>query len=100
MSAYPAYLDLNAGWITRLPAHWAAVPVKYVCTYNDDVLPETTDPGSEIDYVEISDVDEVSGLKGSVLMTFGAAPSRARRTVQDGDVVISTVRTLLTPAEN
>lgn len=95
MKAYDSYQKVDTGWILTLPSHWSAQPVKYVCTYNDDVLPETTGPDTEIEYVEISDVDEINGLKGSESMAFKDAPSRARRLVKDGDVVISTVRTYL-----
>lgn len=95
MSGHPSYRDVYAGWITRIPAHWSALPVKYVCSYNDEVLPESADPGTVIQYVEISDVDQANGLKGSVVMTLRDAPSRARRQVRDGDVIVSTVRTYL-----
>lgn len=95
MRPYPSYAAFDAGWIERLPSHWEAIPVKFVCTYNDEVVPETTDPDALIQYVEISDVDQVAGLKGSELMTFGSAPSRARRIARNGDVLISTVRTYL-----
>lgn len=95
MRPYPSYSPFNAGWIERLPSHWEAIPVKFVCTYNDEALPETTDPEALIEYVEISDVDEINGLRRSELMTFGSAPSRARRIARNGDVLISTVRTYL-----
>ncbi len=95
MSAYDHYKQVNAGWITKIPFHWEATPVKYVCTFNDEVLSETSDPEALIDYVEISDVDESRGLKSSELMQYKEAPSRARRIVRDGDVIISTVRTYL-----
>jgi type I restriction enzyme S subunit len=95
MITYDHYKQVNAGWITGIPFHWEATAVKYVCTFNDEVLPETFDPEALIDYVEISDVDESRGLKSSELMPYKAAPSRARRIVRDGDVIISTVRTYL-----
>jgi type I restriction enzyme S subunit len=95
MTAYPAYTKIEADWITQLPSHWSALPVKYVCTYNDEVLSEGTEPSAVIQYVEISDVDQANGLRGNEAMTFRDAPSRARRLVRDGDVIISTVRTYL-----
>lgn len=95
MKVYPSYRDLQAGWISRTPSHWSAIPVKYVCTYNDDVLPENTASETQIQYIEISDVNPASGLRGGEVITFGEAPSRARRLVRDGDVIVSTVRTYL-----
>lgn len=95
MKRYSSYKQHTAGWIESLPEHWAAVPVKYVCTYNDNVLPESIASDTLIKYVEISDVDQVNGLKGSESMAFQDAPSRARRLVRDGDIIISTVRTYL-----
>jgi len=95
MITYDHYKQVNAGWIAEIPFHWEATAVKFVCTFNDEVLPETFDPEALIDYVEISDVDESRGLKSSELMPYKAAPSRARRIVRDGDVIISTVRTYL-----
>jgi type I restriction enzyme S subunit len=71
------------------------VPLKYVSTHNDDVLDEKTPPDAEIAYVDISSVDGVSGIKSKEAMLFSAAPSRARRRVKHGDVIVSTVRTYL-----
>ena len=62
---------------------------------NDEVLSEDTAPDQELEYVEISDVDETAGLTGSEFMAFKDAPSRARRVVRHGDIVVSTVRTYL-----
>lgn len=70
-------------------------PLWAVATCNDEVLPEATDPESRIRYVEISDVDEVRGIIGTTDVSFGYAPSRARRKVREGDVILSTVRTYL-----
>lgn len=107
MKPYARYSDVAGGWIRRVPSHWQVKAVKHVCSFNDEVISERTDPNSLIEYVEISDVDEVQGLKGSQTMPFKDAPSRARRRVQHGDVILSTVRTYLravasikTPAEN
>ncbi|MGB4592521.1 MAG: restriction endonuclease subunit S [Coriobacteriia bacterium] len=62
---------------------------------NDDVLSETTHPDREIRYIDISSVNSSGTIDNGEVMTFGAAPSRARRLVRHGDVVVSTVRTYL-----
>src|SRR5690554_1962306 len=92
---YPAYKDSGVEWLGEVPAHWSSTPLKFSPSCNDTVLPESTDDDYEIEYVEISDVNEVSGITGSASYKFSDAPSRARRMLQDGDVLISTVRTYL-----
>ncbi|MFO8005979.1 restriction endonuclease subunit S [Thioalkalivibrio sp.] len=92
---YPEYKGSGVGWLGEVPAHWEVKPLKHVATYNDDVLPESTPDNFEIKYVEISDVDEHRGVVGWSVHTFASAPSRARRVLRPGDVLISTVRTYL-----
>lgn len=73
----------------------AEVPLKTVVSYNDDSLPESTDENTQLRYIEISDVNETDGVTGAADVAFGEAPSRARRVLRRGDVVVSTVRTYL-----
>lgn len=69
--------------------------IKNIATLNDEVLYDTTDPETEIRYVEIGDVRFNEGIVNKTDYTYETAPSRARRVVRDGDVIISTVRTYL-----
>jgi len=69
--------------------------LKYVVTTNNDVLSEKTDGDYEIEYVDISSIDGNTGIKKADVILFKDAPSRARRLVIDGDVIVSTVRTYL-----
>ena len=78
-----------------LPQGWSRKQVKYLATYNDEVLAESTDEEKEIDYVEISGVSLSYGIEEVERLPFGKAPSRARRLVRSGDILISTVRTYL-----
>jgi len=105
--AYPANKESGVEWMGEVPRHWNITPLKFSASCNDAVLPDSTDEDYEIKYVEISDVNEISGITGSTSYKFSDAPSRARRMLQDGDVLISTVRTYLraiapvvTPPEN
>ncbi len=82
-------------WLGELPAHWEVKRLKHAATINDETLPETTDPGMEIAYVDIGNVDSIQGITDSEVMVFENAPSRARRIVRKGDVIVSTVRTYL-----
>lgn len=74
---------------------WETRKLKFVATCNDEALSETTDPEFEMEYVDISSVNLVEGVAATETVTFDKAPSRARRVVQDGDTIISTVRTYL-----
>ena len=87
--------DSGAEWLGEIPAHWEVRRLKYLATVNDEALPETTPPGLGITYVDIGNVDPVEGITGTEDLVFGDAPSRARRIVRKGDVIISTVRTYL-----
>lgn len=69
--------------------------LKYVATINDDVLSEETDPDYEMQYVDIGNVDSSGVFNGTTSYSFSGAPSRARRRVRDGDVIVSCVRTYL-----
>lgn len=87
--------DSGVEWLGEVPVHWDVVRLKQVATSNDEVLSESTDPMLELNYVDIGSVDEVDGIVKRETVTFEKAPSRARRIVQDGDIIVSTVRTYL-----
>ena len=74
---------------------WIEKRLKFVATYNDESLPETTDPDYAIEYVDISSVNLIEGIVCTEDLVFEKAPSRARRLVQHGDTIVSTVRTYL-----
>ena len=69
--------------------------LKYLASINDDVLGEDTDPDFEMEYIDIGNVDSSGRISELASYRFEDAPSRARRRVRDGDVIISTVRTYL-----
>lgn len=69
--------------------------LKFAATINDEAMPENVDPDFEIAYIDIGNVDSSGTIHEIVDYRFEAAPSRARRIVRDGDVIISTVRTYL-----
>lgn len=69
--------------------------LKFVATINDEALGEDTDAEFELQYVDIGNVDSSGNIDEITTYSFEDAPSRARRIVRDGDVIISTVRTYL-----
>ena len=95
LRVYREYKDSGVEWLGQIPAHWNVERLKYLATLNDEALPESTDPSFEMTYVDIGSVDAVAGITETEAVVFEKAPSRARRVVRDGDVIVSTVRTYL-----
>jgi type I restriction enzyme, S subunit len=103
MKKYDSYKDSGIEWIgdasagsaRGIPEHWEVKKIKYVTTINDDVLSEKTAEDFEIDYVDISSIDSNVGIARTETLMFKEAPSRARRLVKNGDIIVSTVRTYL-----
>ena len=93
--AYPEYRHSGVEWLGEIPAHWKVKRLKHLSTLNDDTLRESTDPNFEMAYVDISSVDADAGITKTEEVVFANAPSRARRVVRAGDVIVSTVRTYL-----
>lgn len=71
------------------------IPLKYIVNYNQESLSESTDKDFVFDYVDIGSVSYKKGIEKTERMKFENSPSRARRIVQSGDVIVSTVRTYL-----
>jgi type I restriction enzyme S subunit len=92
---YRTYKDSGVEWLGEIPAHWQAKRLKHLAVLNPEALPEDTDPALEMIYVDIGGVDSLGRIIAREQLTFDSAPSRARRLVQDGDVIVSTVRTYL-----
>jgi type I restriction enzyme S subunit len=92
---YPAYKDTGIEWLGQVPKHWELKPLKHWVRMNARTLPETTPADYEFRYIDIGTVGTGYLLKEPQVMRFGEAPSRARRVVQAGDTIISTVRTYL-----
>jgi len=95
LTHYPSYKDSGVPWLGEIPGHWYVNQLKFSTTCNDEVLSANTDEGYEILYIDISNVSLTKGVLNKENLTFEQAPSRARRVVRDGDILVSTVRTYL-----
>ena len=95
MKRYQAYKDSGVSWIGEIPVDWSIKKLKYYTTTNDEVLTENTAPNYEFRYVDIGSVTLQNGIEHYQGFSFEDAPSRARRIVRTGDVIVSTVRTYL-----
>ena len=74
---------------------WKTMKLKYISTINEETLSEDTSPYLNINYIDIGNVDSNGIIDTIATYTFSEAPSRARRIVRKGDILISTVRTYL-----
>ena len=82
-------------WIGDIPEGWEKKKLKYISKINSNALPEDTDENFEFYYIDIGNVSLENGFLKGEKIVFSEAPSRARRIVQTGDTIISTVRTYL-----
>lgn len=75
----------------ELPDGWRVERLGNVCEVNKNTLNKKTDSLEWIDYIEISEVSK--GIVGNVSRyNIGEEPSRAKRKLKNGDVILSTVR--------
>ena len=87
--------DSGIEWIGEIPEGWEVVPIKYLARYNYDTLTESCSPDFEFNYIDIGSVTYGKGITTFQKFKFKDSPSRARRVVTPGDILISTVRTYL-----
>jgi type I restriction enzyme, S subunit len=95
LTPYPAYKDSGVEWLGEIPTHWQVRRLKHLAALNPESLAEDTDPTLEMLYIDIGGVDSLGRIVNKEQLTFGSSPTRARRLVRDGDVIVSTVRTYL-----
>ncbi len=95
LTPYPAMKDCGVEWLGEVPEHWEVRRLKHWLNTNQVVLPETTDPDYEFDYLDIGAVGTGRLTATPERIRFAVAPSRARRVIRTGDTIVSTVRTYL-----
>ena len=74
---------------------WDTAPLKYVSRINPDSLSGENPDSYEIEYVDISSVNNRGEITDTEEVSLEEAPSRAQRLVSSGDTIVSTVRTYL-----
>ena len=95
LKPYPAMKDSGVEWLGKVPEHWEVRRLKSCVDINRRTLREDTDPSYTFDYLDIGSVGTARLVAKPEKMSFGSAPSRARRIVAPGDTLVSTVRTYL-----
>lgn len=82
-------------WIGQIPEHWDVKRIKDAFSINQATLPENTKGTYQFKYIDISNVSNEGYISLGEDVIFIEAPSRARRIIKKGDIVVSTVRTYL-----
>lgn len=95
MKRFPEYKDSGVEWFGKIPAHWKVKRIKDIVKINSEILKEDTPYDYTFKYIDISNVSSDGVITPSEDMTFYESPSRARRIIHKGDVIVSTVRTYL-----
>lgn len=87
--------DSGIDWLGKIPKHWKIEPLKYHVNVNTKALSEYTPENTLLYYIDIGSVNSNGTVLEPEILTFGEAPSRARRVISAGDTIVSTVRTYL-----
>ncbi len=88
-------LSIVNNYVTTENKNWVWLRLKDIVTVNDEALTEKTEDEFLIRYIDIGNVNSYGDIAEIQEYEFKDAPSRARRIVRKGDVIISTVRTYL-----
>lgn len=94
MKIYSKYKPSGVDWLGEIPDNWNDYKIKFSTNVNKKTLNESTAQDFEFNYIDIESVNG-STIEKTQKLTFANAPSRARRLLQKGDVIVSTVRTYL-----
>jgi type I restriction enzyme S subunit len=87
--------DSGVDWIGEIPKNWKVKRLKFICVLNKESLPENLNKKQKINYVDIGSVTFEDGILSTEYYLFQNAPSRARKVAENGDTIVSTVRTYL-----
>lgn len=93
--------DLKAALVQNFYAEvsgdsrWQTSSVGACAQINHETLGEKTNPDTSVRYIDISSIERTGIVASPRELTFVDAPSRARRVVRQGDILVSTVRPYL-----
>ncbi len=77
---------------STIPSDWEITQFQDVAFIDKENLNANTPSDYEFDYISLSDVDSEDFKMETARQVFKTAPSRARRIVKKGDILMSTVR--------
>ncbi|MEK6544020.1 MAG: restriction endonuclease subunit S, partial [Elusimicrobiota bacterium] len=78
-----------------IPVDWELATIGNYAKINAATLNERTSPDAIFKYIDISSIEQPGKLSKTTQIVFKEAPSRARRLVRSGDILVSTVRPYL-----
>jgi type I restriction enzyme S subunit len=84
--------NTKAFYNTEIPSDWEIKHFEDVADIDIESLSGSTPKDYEFDYISLSDVDSDDFKIETTRQVFASAPSRARRIVKQGDILMSTVR--------
>lgn len=76
----------------KIPEGWSVKKLGDICHINKSSLSEKTSKDYKFKYIDLSSVDEGKIEFPTDDISFGEAPSRARRKINKNDIIMSTVR--------
>jgi len=85
----PGYKKTKFGWI---PEDWEIVKLGDASQIDSDNLTSNTDPNYVFRYISLSDIQNKKIQNTLKSVRFKDAPSRAKRVVKKGDILLATVR--------
>ena len=78
-----------------MPSGWTEATLGELAQVNPEQLGSRTDPDYTLKYLDIAAIEHPGIIGPSRTLRFGDAPSRARRSIRSGDILVSTVRPYL-----
>ena len=79
----------------RKPDAWRSSNIVSLAQVNPEQIGGRTDPDYSLEYLDISAIEQPGVIGDTRTFRFEDAPSRARRVVREGDILVSTVRPYL-----
>jgi|Wag4MinimDraft_10_1082650.scaffolds.fasta_scaffold00388_2 type I restriction enzyme S subunit len=83
------------GKTMELPLNWEIKMLTNVTQINKNNISTSTPEDYEIEYIDISSINDIGKIEETAHYNYGNAPSRAKRLVNIDDVIVSTVRPYL-----
>lgn len=83
------------GVTEKIPLSWKVKTLNDICNINKDSISSKTKDDFIIEYIDISSINKIGLIENTKEYKFEDAPSRARRLVSKGDIIVSTVRPYL-----
>ena len=99
IAAQSSSLNMDAKFkktpIGEIPVEWEVSTIGQCAGVNLFTIPDNTPDNKKIRYIDISSIEKTGSISGIRDLFYRDAPSRARRKIEAGDILVSTVRPYL-----